>query len=224
MLSVTNVASVCSVQSQDKLVTKYRLCHNVTTDHHHSINAGTIGSERLPGHGMDLSTTQREALDHAQAILDEVGLSSCNLESISAPSPTPSLPCASTSPSLPSVPLPAILGSRYIPKRAHPFFPNKIKQELNRINHCSFIDVIVHHPPGAIMEYPQTGSSDSKSITHIFAVNLTNFNHPKASFQYSLGNSHGGHSGVFCGLLHHPSGEPIRCNKLRTLCKCLHSF
>ena len=74
------------------------------------------------------------------------------------------------------------------------------------------------------MEYPQTGSSDSESITHIFAVDPTNFDHPKASFQYSLGNSHGGHSGVFCGLLRHPSGEPVRCNKLRTSCKCLHSF
>jgi len=190
----------------------------------HSIDTGMISSECLPGHGMDLSMAWREALDRAQAILDEAGLSPRDLESMPAPSPTPSLPCASTSPSLPSVPLPAILASRYIPPPAYPFTDEEIGRDLHRINRHSVVHAIVHHPPGAIMEYPQTGSLDGESIAHIFTVDPTNFDHPKASFQYSLGDNHGGRSGVLCGLLRDTSGKPIKCNKLRTSCKCLQSF
>ena len=74
------------------------------------------------------------------------------------------------------------------------------------------------------MEYPQTGSVLSGSIAHIFTVDLSNFDNPKASFQYSLGDNHGGHSGVICGLLRDQFDRPVKCNKLTMSCKSLQSF
>ncbi|KAL4071959.1 hypothetical protein J3A83DRAFT_4188045 [Scleroderma citrinum] len=63
---------------------------------------------------MDLSLSKREALDHVQSIVEEAGLSPCDLESISAPSPPHSLPHTSILPPSPSVPHPAILSSNHI--------------------------------------------------------------------------------------------------------------
>jgi len=175
---------------------------------------------------MDFSTVQREALDRAQAILDEAGLSPCDLESTSAPSPSPSLSLPST-PSTPlSVPLLAILGSQYIFLPTRPFMDEEIGRCLNRVNryHHSDVHSIIYHPPGAIVEYPQTGSVISGSIAHIFTVDPNNFDNPKTSFQYSLGDNHGGHSGVVCGLLRDQFDKLVKCNKLTTSCKSLQSF
>ncbi|KAL4070529.1 hypothetical protein J3A83DRAFT_4064724, partial [Scleroderma citrinum] len=109
----------------------------------------------------------------------------------------------------------------YIPLPACCFTDKEIGCHLYHINHCSVADVIVYHPPGAIVEYPQTGLLHGESIAHIFAVNLENFNNPKASFQYSLGNTHGSHFGIICGLLCDKSDKPVRCDKLRISCKYL---
>ncbi|KAL4073507.1 hypothetical protein J3A83DRAFT_4399834 [Scleroderma citrinum] len=170
---------------------------------------------------MDLSLSKREALDHVQSIMEKAGLSPRDLESISTPSPPHSLPRTSILPPSPSVPHPAILSSNYIPLPACCFTDKEIGHHLYHINRRLVADAIVYHPPGAIVEYPQTGSLHGKSTAHIFAINLENFDNPKASFQYSLGNTHGSHFGVICGLLHDKSDKPVRCDKLRISCKGL---
>lgn len=81
------------------------------------------------------------------------------------------------------------------------------------------MDAIVNHPPGAIVEYPQTGSFDGQAVAHVFPVDPTTFVNPKASFQYSLGDSHGGRPGVMCNLLRDDAGNPVICNRLKTSCK-----
>ncbi|KAL4076551.1 hypothetical protein V8B97DRAFT_2021913 [Scleroderma yunnanense] len=162
---------------------------------------------------MDLSLSKREALDHVQSIVEEAGLSPCDLESISAPSPPHSLPHTSILPPSPSVPHPAILSSNHILL--------KIGHHLYCINHHSIADAIVYHPLGAIVKYPQTRSLHGESIAHIFAVDLENFDNLKASFQYFLGNTHDSHFGIICDLLCDKSDKPVRCDKLRISCKGL---
>ncbi|KAL4062088.1 hypothetical protein V8B97DRAFT_1858390, partial [Scleroderma yunnanense] len=118
-------------------------------------------------------------------------------------------------------PLPTILGSQYIPPPACLFMDEEIWLHLDCASCHTIAHAIVYHPPGAIMEYPQTGSHDGESITHIFTVDPKNFNNLKASFQYSLGNTHGGHFNVTCGLLCNKSGDSVICNMLRTSFKGL---
>ena len=220
-----NKLGVSVFRSQDKSVAKYG--HHdliVATDPHYSINAGTVSSEHPPGHGMDLSSEQREALDCVQAILDEAGLSPRNLES--TPSPPPSLSLTST-PSTPlSVPLPAILRSQYIPIPACAFTAKEIARSLHRVNrHChSDVHRVVHHPLSTVVEYPEIGSVPNDSIVHIFTVNPNKFDPPKASFQYSLGDSHGGCPRTICGLLHDQSDQCVMCKKLTTSCMSPYSF
>ncbi|KIM62796.1 hypothetical protein SCLCIDRAFT_119051, partial [Scleroderma citrinum Foug A] len=156
-----------------------------------------------------------------QAILDEAGLSPRDLES--TPSPPPSLSLAST-PSTPlSVPLPAVLGSQYIPIPAHAFTAKEIARSLHRVNrHChSDVHCVVHHPLSTVVEYPETGSVPNDSIAHIFTVNPNKFDPPKASFQYSLGDSHGGRTRTICDLLCDQSDQRVMCKKLTTSCKGL---
>ncbi|KAL4080630.1 hypothetical protein J3A83DRAFT_4085258, partial [Scleroderma citrinum] len=112
----------------------------------------------------------------------------------------------------------------YIPPPACLFMDEEIWLHLDCASCHTIAHAIVYHPPGAIMEYPQTGSHDGESITHIFTVDPKNFNNLKASFQYSLSNTHGGHFNVTCGLLCNKSGDSVICNMLRTSCKHLQLF
>ncbi|KAL4061962.1 hypothetical protein V8B97DRAFT_2027006 [Scleroderma yunnanense] len=152
---------------------------------------------------MDLSLSKREALDHVQSIVEEAGLSPHDLESISASSSPHSLPHTSILPPSPFVPHPAILSSNYVHSPTYP---------LHHLYHINCY---------AIVEYPQTGSLHGESIAHVFAVDLENFDNLKASFQYSLGNTHDSHFGIICGLLCDKSDKPVRCDKLRISCKGL---
>ena len=74
------------------------------------------------------------------------------------------------------------------------------------------------------MEYPETRSVPNDSIAHIFTVDPNKFDPLKASFQYSLGNSHGGHPHAICGLLRDQSDQRVMCKKLTTSCMSPYSF
>lgn len=184
-----------------------------------------------------LTDLQRSALQSAQILLDNVGLSPCDLNFTSplptssrsttpsvstSPVSTPSSP--SSSPSSPTVPCPTVLGTRYVPPAAQPFTDNDRQLGHHRFTRKSIAHAFVEHPVGAIIEYPQTGGAPDQSIAHIFSVDPNTFHssqHPKASFQYSLGDGHGGHVVSGCFMLRDAQGRPVPCANLKTSCKIL---
>ncbi|KAF9234897.1 hypothetical protein BU15DRAFT_52007 [Melanogaster broomeanus] len=177
------------------------------------------------------SDGQLAVLHLAQAILDSAGLSPQALSHSSPGSSrscTPSEPVPSPEPSIPPLtdprtlpPSSAVLALRYEPPVAHKFTDNEINQRLNKVNRQTYVDAIIEHPPGAVVEYPQTGEVTGASIAHIFNVDSdpSRFIHPKSNFQYSLGDGHGGRDNVVCRLLTSKSGSSVLCYKLRTSCK-----
>jgi hypothetical protein len=172
---------------------------------------------------MQFSGHQHVAIEQAQALLEGAGLSLADLESVFLPSR--SLSCLSSRSSTPSLsyshPSPAVVLSRYIPPPAHRFSPEEINGKLHCINSKITTDEIVRHPPGTIVEYPQTGGASSNAVAHVFSVDPDNFQHLKANIQYLLGDSHGGRSGVYCSLLRDDSADLVRCHRLTTLYKHL---
>jgi len=172
---------------------------------------------------MGLSSDQRTALAQAQAILEGVGLSpNSDLKSIVSSCPSSR---ASSRPSTPllahySDPSPAVSASRYLLLPARLFTQDEVNQRLYKINSKLSVHQIVLHPPGAIVEYPQTGESDNVGIAHVFPINPDAFENPKSSFQYLLGDSHGGRPRVTCSLLTDDKGEQVSC--MRTFFSCRH--
>ncbi|KAJ7883686.1 hypothetical protein B0H14DRAFT_2250388, partial [Mycena olivaceomarginata] len=86
----------------------------------------------------------------------------------------------------------AVQGSSYQPPAARNFTAEELRRAYDCINRQNYIHALVHHPVGSIVEYPETGASKGVGIAHKFSVDPENFCHPKESFQYSLGDSHGG--------------------------------
>ena len=193
---------------------------------------------------MDLSVSKRDALSYAHAILVNAGLSTADLN-ISYPSPpfTPftslssdSSPHCHFSP-LPSTDphevLPSVRDSCYIPLPAEPYSPDEIAKGHNRINRLSMANAVIEHPANVIVEYPQTGAFDGERIAHVFTIGTdpnAYYNSLQSSFQYSLGNVHGGRKGIKCHLilddtsppiLSDHSGAPVLCDHLHTSCKYL---
>ncbi|KAF8126785.1 hypothetical protein EV363DRAFT_1298507 [Boletus edulis] len=170
-----------------------------------------------------VNSHQRAALEAALSLLEGAGLTPQDLESVYSPSrPTSSLSSRTSTPAVPGIPpSPAVIASRYIPPPARSFTADELARRLNRINKKQAADAIVYHPPGAIVEYPQTGSVNEQAVAHVFPVDPAGFVHPKASFQYSLGDNHGGRPGVMCSLLRDDAGNPIICNRLKTSCRGL---
>jgi hypothetical protein len=98
-----------------------------------------------------------------------------------------------------------VQASNYIPKPAHCFTADEVLHNAHRINHWTVADAIVEHPCGAIVEYPQTGLNMGQAIVHVFPISVDHdtceFDHPKACFQYSLGDKYGGQKKVHCHFL-----------------------
>ncbi|KAG1724130.1 hypothetical protein EDB19DRAFT_1577446, partial [Suillus lakei] len=94
----------------------------------------------------------------------------------------------------------------YIPPPACSFTPDQISASAHQINRQLTVHAIINHPPGTIIEYPQTGSSKDNAVACIFTLvhnsNTMEFDLPQLNFQYSLSDSHGGLKGVQCYLLH----------------------
>ncbi|KAG2742423.1 hypothetical protein P692DRAFT_20821992 [Suillus brevipes Sb2] len=183
---------------------------------------------------MDLSEHQCLAVQHAQSILSDAGLSASDLNyspTTSTRSLTPTTsntsPAASSVAVLPSTePSPIVQASNYVPPPACQFTANEIPQNAHRVSRQTTVHAIVKHSLGAIVEYPETGSVLGQAIAHIFPISVNpithEFDHPKASFQYSFGDGHGGRKNVLCHLLRDSAdGRPVKCNRISTSCKGL---
>ncbi|KAF8811810.1 hypothetical protein BYT27DRAFT_7240198 [Phlegmacium glaucopus] len=170
---------------------------------------------------MDLSSAQLSALHHAKKILDNAGLLAPNSPGHGTLHPDVHLLSETIAYHLPSSPSPAIQLSLYKPQVACPFTYKENLAGINLINRQTRISALVDHPMGSIVKYPQTGSCSSESIAHRFTIDPNNFIHPKANIQYSLGDSHGGISDVFCHLLKDKDGNSVPTMNLKTQCKGL---
>ncbi|KAG1862305.1 hypothetical protein F4604DRAFT_1657854 [Suillus subluteus] len=188
-----------------------------------------------------LTDFQRSAVQSAQILLENAGLSPRDLDSFSSsssPSPSPSSPSPLPSPSSLPGTLPkicpaslstrntclAVAGAHYTPPPARPFTAEDHMQGRHRVTRKTSAHAIVEHPIGAIVEYPQTGRHANESIAHIFHIDPSTFTstlRPKSSFQYSLGDGHGGQIIGKCLMLRDAGGQPVSCAKLRTSCKGL---
>ncbi|KAJ7688326.1 hypothetical protein B0H14DRAFT_2653299 [Mycena olivaceomarginata] len=174
---------------------------------------------------MLLSDTQRIAIVEAQRLLANVGLTTpkCLPTNLDDHDPdfleitraiSQGLPACSASA--------AVLGSQYCPPAAREFTSQEISAGLDCVNRQSYVHRLVDHPLGSIVEYPETGTSIGTGIAHRFSVDSANFHHPRESFQYSLGDSHGGDSHVHCGqLLLGRTGLPAVCFHKKLSCKGL---
>jgi hypothetical protein len=185
---------------------------------------------------MDLSEHQRLAVQRAQSILSDAGLSASDLDyspTTSTQSLTPTT--SNTSPAASSVtppstePSPIVQASNYIPLPARQFTADEISRNAHRVNRQTTVNAIVEHPLGAIVEYPETGSVMGQAIAHIFSISTNyithEFDNPKASFQYSFGDGHGGRKNVLCHLLRDSiDGKPVKCNRISTSCKFCQSM
>lgn len=188
-----------------------------------------------------LTELQRSAVQNAQALLESAGLSPRDLDSVS-PSPSPSLPSplplspvhiASTSPHLCTATAPAstqharpsaAISTHYIPPPARPFTDEDRVRNLHRVTRRTSAHAVVEHPIGAIVEYPQTGQRANESVAHVFHIDPTtseSFLRPQSSFQYSLGDGHGGQTISQCLMLRNAEGHPVSCSNLKTSCTSL---
>jgi len=114
------------------------------------------------------------------------------------------------------------LDSCYDPPPARYFTPDELRKGCNRVTRKTSAHKIIEHPLNAIIEYPETGENDGECVAHVFNVDPDSFKstHPKASFQYSLGDGHGGRDGVECHMLRDLQGWPVLCKVFQTNCKC----
>lgn len=164
---------------------------------------------------MALSDEQLAAIREAQQVLEAAGLSLSDLSTHTAPD-TPLTNNSAFDLSFSPDITPA---SDYEPLAARRFTPAEINASANCLNRKSRVDAIIVHPLGAIVEYPETGSHHNERVAHRFLVDPANFYHPKADFQYSLGDKHGGHKNVHCYLLRDKNGDAVLCDQVQTSCK-----
>ncbi|KIJ43706.1 hypothetical protein M422DRAFT_252950 [Sphaerobolus stellatus SS14] len=155
---------------------------------------------------MTLSSEQLGALKTAQASLEHVGLFSETLTQL-----YPSLNDLKTL--LLSIlgenqPHPLISLIKYSSPASTLFLPEEF--------------TIIHHPQGAVVEYPELGSTIGQAVTHIFQIDPSKpraSNDPKANIQYLLGEPKGEKYNVTCFLLKScHSGSPVKCTQVKRDC------
>ncbi|KAF8592569.1 hypothetical protein K439DRAFT_1324584 [Ramaria rubella] len=170
---------------------------------------------------MPLSVAQLAALQQARKVLHDAGL----LESNNAVSDNDQLIRIQNilDSHLTPVSNPLIQKSQYTPSLAALFTVEEISAGRNQTTRQGYVQGIIEHPAGAIVEFPQTGSKDGKAIAHHFSIDLKSFFvNPKDNIQYSLGDNHGSHANVTCHLLHDPETQsPVLCHQLKNSCRCI---
>ncbi|KAG2127173.1 uncharacterized protein EDB93DRAFT_1270945, partial [Suillus bovinus] len=110
---------------------------------------------------------------------------------------------------------------------ARPFTDEERVQELHHVTCRTSAHSVIEHLVGAIIEYPQTGQHENKSVAYIFHIDPTtseSFLRPQSSFQYSLGDGHGGQIISQCLMLRNAQGHPVSCANLKTSCTSLFSL
>lgn len=164
---------------------------------------------------------QCAVLEQAQELLDGARFLLADLKLIYSSSHSSSwLSSHSLTPSISSSfgPSPGVIASCYLPQPACKFTQDKVRQHLHKINSKLTADQIVFHELNAIIEYTQTGDTPFQAVAHVFHIDPNHFKHPKDSFQYSLGDNHGGLKNVRCSLLRDDSGKEVPCDQLMTSC------
>lgn len=149
--------------------------------------------------------TQRNAISRAQEVLRQAGLQFTDIL----------IDHSSTNNS--SLPFKPLL--HYVTPRPILFTQDELEDGKGRITVKSGINAIVDHPPGAIVEFPETGDSMDMAIGHRFRICPEKFIHPKDNIQYSLGGTHGSHSDVRCFYLHDKdTSEAVACKRTKYNC------
>ncbi|KAF8974325.1 hypothetical protein BDZ97DRAFT_11979 [Flammula alnicola] len=168
---------------------------------------------------MPLSDIQQAAVRQAKRLFQEAGLTLGDTDVLENDAQY----IASTIVDhLPSRPSPNVEGYLYHPTPARKFTPDEKQRRENQVNRQSYIDALVDHPLGSIVEYPETGEGPNISVGHRFSVNPDDFLHPKLSIQYSLGDIHGTRQHVECRLLRNTgSGTGVSCKNEKISCKGL---
>ncbi|KAJ7159144.1 hypothetical protein C8R43DRAFT_882333 [Mycena crocata] len=169
---------------------------------------------------MVLSEVQLAAVAKAKKLLDDVGLTTLSTNPDDSDFLEVSRIISHTLP--PTSASPAVLGSLYQPPPARSFTFEEIQRGFDCINRQTYVNAIVEHPVGSIVEYPETGTTRSVRIAHRFSIDPAKFSHPKENFQYSLGDSRGGESYIYRGsLLMGRNGTPASCAHRKFSCKGL---
>ncbi|KAI0054384.1 hypothetical protein BV25DRAFT_1949705 [Artomyces pyxidatus] len=165
---------------------------------------------------MSLSEQQRAAILRARIELQAAGIDVPASEPLEADI-RPFLEVFKRAEASPSRPPPS---TSYRPPPAHVFTDTEIHDRQNRLNRETTVDGLVDHPLGALVEFPETGSSAGKAVAHRFRIDPSAFQDPKDNIQYSLGDGHGGHKARQCYFLRSSStGKPVPCKHLRTTCR-----
>ncbi|KIJ50328.1 hypothetical protein M422DRAFT_245581 [Sphaerobolus stellatus SS14] len=120
-------------------------------------------------------------------------------------------------------PHPLISLIKYSTPPPRDFSPEEISDGANKSTRQGYVSSIVHHPKGAVVEYPETGSLTGKAVTHIFKADISKSlqsRDPKANIQYSLSGPKGSNLNVECFLLRSSqSGVPgVRCTQVKLVC------
>lgn len=107
----------------------------------------------------------------------------------------------------------------YISPKAVLFTQEELDGGKGHLTRKSYVNGIVDHPLGAIVEFPETGIRMNMAIGHRFEIRPERFVHPKDNIQYSLGGSHSIHYNVKClHLRDKDTGEAVSCKQRKLNC------
>jgi hypothetical protein len=108
---------------------------------------------------------------------------------------------------------------KYAPPPAQEFSMQEVLLHKNLVTRQTCANFHICHPPGVIVELPETGKNLGQAVAHVFAINSTEFSDPKLNIQYSLGDCKGGRREVKCYLLEDIDGKsPVPCRQYKISC------
>lgn len=89
-----------------------------------------------------------------------------------------------------------------------------------KLNRQTALEKVIYHPPGVLVEYPETSAHGS--IGHIFSMdNASQWFNPVHNFAYSQGAPKGssGSKAVYCALLTDEDGNEVPCKVSHSTCE-----
>lgn len=114
---------------------------------------------------------------------------------------------------------PALVNPHYSSPSPRSFTPAEIASGANRVTGKSYINCVIEHPLGAIVEYP-TSCPDTIAVAHRFKIHSGDFVDPTKNIQYSLGDPQGSFENVICHLLCDTETlEPVHCRQTKKGCE-----
>lgn len=139
-----------------------------------------------------------------------------DIVSISAASSANSPPDGSFLPENHRQTFPRQLPNTYVPPPSFPVSEESLLAKTNRINQQTFYTHYIAHSQNAIIEYPETGSTDGQSVLHMIPINPQDYITPLSNAQYSFGVSHGS------STTHMRIGDQeVECKRTSGICQFL---